>query len=250
MLLLPAAPVPGPGRAPPASRSPGATHGERTALGTGGPAQTASSPHRPGQRGCPTPGIPRSPGEKPLHHPQLTHQTSQLRCRPPPRGSGSPVHGGVIHTVPDTMEIRGRPPASPPPSRSLPRLGSAQPRRPLIPPPSPGSPPPSPAAAAAEPGRAPRPPPAPAPPPLPRLTLSQPRRRRAGLSSPPHPPARTAGAGKRVPLPPPPCGAGCSGKPHRAESRPKSGAVSPRKAAQHQHSWTRFELMTPSPVPS
>lgn len=181
---LPAAPVPGPGRAPPAFCSPGATHGERTALGTGGPAQTSFSPHRPGQRGCPTPGIPRSPGEKPPHHPQLTHQTSQLRCRPPPRGSGSPVHGGVIHTVPDTMEIRGRPPASPPPSRSLPRLGSAQLRRPLIPPPSPGSPPPSPAAAAAEPGRAPRPPPAPAPPPLPRLTLSQPRRRRAGLSSP------------------------------------------------------------------
>lgn len=133
----------------------GGGRGEGAAVGTGDEPRPPS-PHLPGRgdaRGTPSPEDVRW-GAEAHRQPQATHQTSQLRCRPPPRGAGSPVHGGVIHTAPATMEIQGRAPATPPPSRSLPRLGSAR----L------GSAPPA-SHASAAPARARRPAPAPRRPP-------------------------------------------------------------------------------------
>lgn len=98
--------------------------------GHGGTSPNLLLPAPPRAAGMPNPRdapLPRgeAPSPSSAHSPDLAAPVP-----PPPRDSGSPVHGGVIHTVPDTMEIRGRPAArvpaafpQPPPAR----LGSAPP---------------------------------------------------------------------------------------------------------------------------
>ncbi|XP_064029643.1 skin secretory protein xP2-like [Pogoniulus pusillus] len=180
------------------------------------------------------PHLREMPAGRSLSPAPTTHQPSPLRCRPSPR---VPAHGGGIQPAPDTMEIQGRAPVTPPPA-------SVQLRRPLIPaqpeyggePRLPSAfpgirPPPSPGALpvprrAPSPGAFPAPLPAPAPPPLVAVNPS---------------PASAPGSGDN----------GAAGNRATASSLPRrrnkarSGAGSPRTAprSQHRHTWSAIKLL-------
>lgn len=134
---------PGHGREPaPPSCSPRDHPAQAATVGTGGgtsPNLLPAPPHPPAgprQRGCPGEPQPRgrpvTPGGCPgteasnppppphHHHPaafaSLGHSPNLAAPLPPALlgSTGSPVHGGVIHTAPGTMEIQGRAPTATP----------------------------------------------------------------------------------------------------------------------------------------